>query len=65
MGHPKEEESKCFICKKTITEKDMVDGKIEMIKGPDFKKNFKKVFVCVGHQGVNEEVKKENNGKIN
>jgi hypothetical protein len=57
MGHPKEkEETRCFICKKIITEKDMVDEKVEMIKGPD----FKKVFVCIGHKGVDEEVKKEN-----
>ena len=55
MGQPKEE-TKCFICKKIITEKDMVDGKVEMINGP----NYKKIFVCISHEGVAEEVKKEN-----
>lgn len=49
------ETNKCFICKKVITEKDMTAGKVEMINGPD----FKKVFVCTCHEGITEEVKKE------
>lgn len=56
MKNTNETKDKCFICKKIITEKDMLDGKIEMINGPD----YKKVFVCTSHRGVTEEIKKEN-----
>lgn len=68
MGHPKEE-SRCTICNKLITEKDMIDGKVEMIKGPEpiISNNnvidFKKVFVCTHHEGVAAEIKEENNGQ--
>lgn len=55
MGHTNEGENRCFICGKEITEQDMIDGKVEMINGP----NYKKVFVCIDHPGVAEEVKKE------
>jgi hypothetical protein len=55
MEHTNEAENRCFICNKEITEQDMVDGKVEMIDGPD----RKKVFVCISHLGVAEEVKKE------
>ena len=57
-------EQKCFICGKIATEKDMLDGGVEMIKGPGFlneKSRYyrKKVFVCTSHTGVTLQVKKD------
>ncbi len=68
MGHEEKpkEDIRCIICKKLITDKDMTEGKVEMIKGPEpvidheIITGFKKVFVCVCHKGVAEEIKEEN-----
>jgi len=59
-------EQRCFICGKVATEKDMLDGNVEMIKGPGFhneksKYYRKKVFVCTIHTGVTQQVTQ--NGK--
>jgi len=54
-----EEEIRCFICKKNISEKEM--GEAEMIAGP----GGKKVFVHTYHKGVKEEVKEEYTPKNN
>ena len=53
---------KCFICGRAISEKDMTQGEVEMIKGPGFlneksKYYRKKVFVCTLHEGVTKQVK--------
>lgn len=51
----KEEDIKCFICKKTITRLEMDNEEIEMITGPE----NKKVFVHKSHEGVNKKVREE------
>ena len=56
-------EVKCIICNRAVTKKDMEEGQVEMIKGPGYNNPGttynKKVFVCVCHEGVGEQVKKE------
>lgn len=55
MGHKNNDKVRCYICKQTISEQDMLDDKVEMIEGPG---ESKKVFVHLSHEGVSEEVKK-------
>lgn len=68
MNNKPDSEVKCFICGRVVAEKDMED--VEMIKGPGFKNEKslyynKKLFVCVRHQGVSGQVKKETNENTN
>lgn len=64
MRKQTETDVKCFICGRTVTEKDMLDNLVEMIEGPGFKNPEtpyfnKKVFVCTSHDGIAEQVKEE------
>jgi len=57
-------EVKCIICNRAVTKKDMEEGQVEMIKGPGYNNPGttyynKKVFVCIHHKGIGEQVKKE------
>lgn len=57
MGHDKlNDESRCFICNKVITNDDIAEERVEMVTNPE----QKKVFVCASHIGVAKEIEESN-----